>query len=274
MPATGVNRLAFFRRASRTGFGRCHPAHLNLPHAPRPPPRFGPPPFPGGRCPAAWLARCSAPWRAVGPRAPAALRGGSMPPFSPASLSLSGRCESGRRDSNPRPSPWQGGGFGLGDLLPTGEVLFRPPSFQPVHRIRPCSRAVCCPPEITAKPQVVRFGPRAHTNLGGNPFGVYRSQPWRHPVYMVRGLDCGRLTRRDRGRAGAGCCVRGRGSRRLPRWTSTEVVKRASQFRSGRCGPQRREGSQGSGDPRRHDSGCASFRRFDPPARRCLRSRS
>jgi hypothetical protein len=40
---------------------------------------------------------------------------------------------SGRRDSNPRPPPWQGGVFFLRGPLLSPAVLFRPPSFQHVH---------------------------------------------------------------------------------------------------------------------------------------------
>jgi len=38
---------------------------------------------------------------------------------------------SGRRDSNARPSHWQGGGFRLGGLDRSAGVLLRPPSFHP-----------------------------------------------------------------------------------------------------------------------------------------------
>jgi hypothetical protein len=49
---------------------------------------------------------------------------------------------SGRRDSNPRPSPWQGGDFGPSGSAGSPEVRLRAPSFQPVHPVRPCSRAL------------------------------------------------------------------------------------------------------------------------------------
>jgi hypothetical protein len=60
-----------------------------------------------------------------------------------ASSQLRGKIfESGRRDSNPRPSPWQGGGFRLGGRTHSPVVLFCPPSFQAVYSIRACSRAL------------------------------------------------------------------------------------------------------------------------------------
>jgi hypothetical protein len=49
---------------------------------------------------------------------------------------------SGRRDSNPRPSPWQGGDFGPSGSAGSPEVRLRAPSFQLVHPVRPCSRAL------------------------------------------------------------------------------------------------------------------------------------
>jgi hypothetical protein len=52
---------------------------------------------------------------------------------------------SGRRDSNPRPQPWQGGGFCPRGSNHSPGLLLRPPSFHCVHRIRPCCRAVYYP---------------------------------------------------------------------------------------------------------------------------------
>jgi hypothetical protein len=49
---------------------------------------------------------------------------------------------SGRRDSNPRPSPWQGADFRSSGSDRFREVRLRPPSFQCVEPIRCCSRAV------------------------------------------------------------------------------------------------------------------------------------
>jgi hypothetical protein len=46
------------------------------------------------------------------------------------------------RGSNPRPSPWQGGSIDPRGSLQTPDPLFRPASFHPIHRIRPCCRAV------------------------------------------------------------------------------------------------------------------------------------
>jgi hypothetical protein len=43
-----------------------------------------------------------------------------------------------------RLSRWQGGGFRLGRSGRSREVRFRPPIFQPVHRVRPRSRALDC----------------------------------------------------------------------------------------------------------------------------------
>ena len=52
------------------------------------------------------------------------------------------RFLSGRRDSNPRPQPWQGGDSGPRGSLQSPGLRSCPPSFQPVHRICPCCRAV------------------------------------------------------------------------------------------------------------------------------------
>jgi hypothetical protein len=49
---------------------------------------------------------------------------------------------SGRRDSNPRPSPWQGGGIRARGYLQSSGLRMSPSSFHPIHRIRLCCRAV------------------------------------------------------------------------------------------------------------------------------------
>ena len=49
---------------------------------------------------------------------------------------------SGRRDSNPRPSPWQGRGFRPSGSGGSPEVRFRPPGFHYVQSVRCCSRAL------------------------------------------------------------------------------------------------------------------------------------
>ena len=49
---------------------------------------------------------------------------------------------SGRRDSNPRPQPWQGADQGLCRNSQSAGLRLRPPSFQEIHRIMPCCRAV------------------------------------------------------------------------------------------------------------------------------------
>jgi len=50
---------------------------------------------------------------------------------------------SGRRDSNPRPQPWQGAdNLGLCRNSQSAGLRLRPPSFQEIHRIIPCCRAV------------------------------------------------------------------------------------------------------------------------------------
>ena len=48
---------------------------------------------------------------------------------------------SGRRDSNPRPSPWQGDGFRPCSVLRASRRTVPSTSFQPVHWLRRCSRA-------------------------------------------------------------------------------------------------------------------------------------
>ncbi len=69
--------------------------------------------------------------------------------------------ESGRRDSNPRPSPWQGEGFCLRGPLQSPDVRLRPPGFQYVHPIRPCSRALYYRPEA---PREVSFNQQPPTD--------------------------------------------------------------------------------------------------------------
>ena len=56
--------------------------------------------------------------------------GGARPPLMDARDPI---MESGRRDSNPRPSPWQVGAFRLHGRLQSPAVPFRRPSFHPVH---------------------------------------------------------------------------------------------------------------------------------------------
>ena len=83
---------------------------------------------------------------------------------------------SGRRDSDPRPSPWQGDGFRPFGSLWCHEVRFRPPSFHRLHSVRRCSRALYnrprsrWPPRFAGLPPVkearegwrtVRYRPRS-----------------------------------------------------------------------------------------------------------------
>ena len=56
---------------------------------------------------------------------------------------------SGRRDSNPPPSPWQGVGFGPSGSCHSPGLLFRPPSFHLVDSVHRCSRAVYYRPRTT-----------------------------------------------------------------------------------------------------------------------------
>jgi hypothetical protein len=46
-----------------------------------------------------------------------------------------------RTGCQPRPSPWQGAGFGRGGLLPSDEVPFRPLSFHYAQTICSCNSA-------------------------------------------------------------------------------------------------------------------------------------
>ena len=89
-------------------------------------------------------------------------------------LDLLRRVESGRRDSNPRPSPWQGGGIRLGGPLPSGEVLFRPSSFHSVLSIRRCSRAVYYEPI----PVVDYLWPQGVLNFTSGFFGTLHRPPF------------------------------------------------------------------------------------------------
>jgi hypothetical protein len=93
---------------------------------PSPPPCAPSPPFPG--------------WAAAPPPRP--LRGGFGPFVCAALLSHGAEEWSGRRDSNPRPSPWQGGVFRLCNRPHSPVAPFRPPSFHLVQPARRCSRAV------------------------------------------------------------------------------------------------------------------------------------
>ena len=65
-------------------------------------------------------------------------------PLNGVKLIWSGRQHgwSGRRDSNPRPSPWQGGGFRPSGSSQSSDLRLGPASFHPVHQIRPCCRAL------------------------------------------------------------------------------------------------------------------------------------
>ncbi len=51
----------------------------------------------------------------------------------------------------PQPSPWHGGGFRPSWSAGSLQAPFRPTSFQPVHSVRPCRRAVRCQPRPTPR---------------------------------------------------------------------------------------------------------------------------
>jgi hypothetical protein len=90
---------------------------------------------------------------------------------------------SGRRDSNPRPPPWQGGGIRPSRSGGSADVRFRPPSSQRVQPVSPCSRALYYEGEI---PPPARWS-RAHADaLRQSPSDHHRSHSRRSSCLVDR----------------------------------------------------------------------------------------
>jgi predicted DNA-binding protein (UPF0251 family) len=71
-------------------------------------------------------------------------------------------CWSGRRESNPRPQSWQGGGTRPHSPSNYSVLLFRPPSFHLIRWVPPCCRAVYQEPAAAMAqiaPSVATIGP-------------------------------------------------------------------------------------------------------------------